>query len=206
MHGEVLPKIEIRWLYQGAEGQSKRMPTLRIRSRMEIIGVNPYVMVGGKEASQLRKNWRGPIPVCFWVNERSDMTWRVNLIPVGGGRFRLYLNGDVRRESNLHVGDVLDIEARFDEEYRGGPLHPMPVWFDEALSCNILAKRGWDRLIPSRQKEILRYFAQLKSPEAEQRNLKRALNVLAGGSGRFMARSWNENGGPKSSESKHRKG
>ncbi len=81
----------------------------------------------------------------------------------------------------------------------------MPTWFKGALSRNELAKREWDRLAPSRQKEILRYFAQLKSPEAKERNLQRALRVLAGGRGRFMARPWNENGGPKSSESKHRR-
>jgi Bacteriocin-protection, YdeI or OmpD-Associated len=173
--------------------------TLRIRSRMEITGVNPYVMVGAREASRLNRDWRGPMPVCFWVNGRSDKTWRINLMPVGDGRFRLYLDGDVRRESSLHVGDVLDIEARFDEEYTGGPLHPMPAWFDSALSRSKAAKRRWDRLSPSRQKEILRYFAQLKSPEARDRNLERAIHVLAGGRGRFMGRSWNEDGRQKPS-------
>jgi hypothetical protein len=174
------------------------MPTLRIRSRIDIIGVNPYVIVDVGEASQLRKDWRGPMPVRFWVNRRPDMTWRINLMPVGDGRFRLYLNGDIRRESKLKVGDVPVIEARFDEEYRGGPLHPMPAWFNEALSRDVEAKRGWDRLVPSRQKEILRYFARLKSPEAEQRNLQRALHVLAGGRGRFMGRSWNKNDNSRS--------
>jgi len=47
-------------------------------------------------------------------------------------------------------------------------------------------------LIPSRQKEILRYFAGLKSAEAQERNLQRAIHVLSGGKARFMARSWNE--------------
>jgi hypothetical protein len=160
---------------------------------MTIVGVNPHVMVDAKQASQLRRKWRGPMPVCFWVNGRSDRTWRVNLMPVGDGRFRLYLNGNIRKESNLSVGDVLDIEALFDGEYRSGPLHSMPAWFRKELSGNPQAKRGWDHLVPSRQKEILRYFAQLKSAEAKQRNVQKALHVLAGCKGRFMARSWNEN-------------
>jgi len=74
-------------------------------------------------------------------------------------------------------------------------MHSMPAWFGNELSRSQLARRGWDRLAPSRQKEILRYFAQLKSPEARQRNVRRALHILAGGQGRFMARSWNEKGG-----------
>jgi hypothetical protein len=38
---------------------------------------------------------------------------------------------------------------------------------------------------------ILRYFGRLKSPEAQQRNVRKALHVLAGGQARFMTRSWN---------------
>ena len=45
-------------------------------------------------------------------------------------------------------------------------------------------------LIPSRKKEILRYFSWLKSPEARERNVARAIHVLSGKKGRFMARSW----------------
>jgi hypothetical protein len=40
------------------------------------------------------------------------------------------------------------------------------------------------------QKEILRYLSALKSREAIERNLKRALHVLSGKPERFMARSW----------------
>jgi uncharacterized protein YdeI (YjbR/CyaY-like superfamily) len=67
----------------------------------------------------------------------------------------------------------------------------MPEWFKEALERDDRAKQGWDRLIPSRQKEILRYFARLKSPEAQERNCAQALHVLGGGKARFMARDWN---------------
>jgi len=49
-----------------------------------------------------------------------------------------------------------------------------------------------NQLIPSRQKEILRYFSWLKSIEAQERNLKRAMDVLAGEPKRFMARSWKD--------------
>jgi uncharacterized protein YdeI (YjbR/CyaY-like superfamily) len=70
-------------------------------------------------------------------------------------------------------------------------VHPMPLWFSEALERDDRARQGWEALIPSRKKEILRYFAQLKSPEAQARNCAQALHVLAGGKARFMARDWN---------------
>jgi uncharacterized protein YdeI (YjbR/CyaY-like superfamily) len=67
----------------------------------------------------------------------------------------------------------------------------MPPWFGNELRQNPAAQRGWDSLPPSRQKEILRYLVRLKSSQAQQRNIQRALHVLAGGKARFMARSWN---------------
>jgi uncharacterized protein YdeI (YjbR/CyaY-like superfamily) len=66
----------------------------------------------------------------------------------------------------------------------------MPVWFRVALSKNHVAKRAWEALIPSRQKEVLRYFSWLKSSEARARNVARAVHVLSGQGGRFMGRSW----------------
>jgi hypothetical protein len=86
--------------------------------------------------------------------------------------FYLYLHGEVRKASSTKVGDTVTLQVQFDHEYRGGPVHPMP---------------------PSRQKEILRYFSRLKSPEAKARNVQQVVHVLSGGKARFMARSWNEN-------------
>lgn len=170
------------------------MDTLHIRSRIEMTGVNPYALVCAKEAARLKKDWHKPIPVRFRIDDRPDYIWRINLMPVGDGGFRLYLSGGIRKASKLGIGDILSAELQFDDEYRGGPLHPMPAWFGDELHRNPLAMRGWDMLIPSRQKEILRYFARLKSSGAKQRNLQRALHVLAGGDGRFMGRLWNKDG------------
>jgi uncharacterized protein YdeI (YjbR/CyaY-like superfamily) len=55
---------------------------------------------------------------------------------------------------------------------------------------NPKAKKAWEALILSRQKEILHYFSWLKSEEARKRNAEKALFVLSGKEGRFMARSW----------------
>jgi uncharacterized protein YdeI (YjbR/CyaY-like superfamily) len=66
----------------------------------------------------------------------------------------------------------------------------MQEGFEAALKQNPKAKANWDALIPSRQKEVLRYFAALKSEEAQKRNLEKVLYVLSGNEGRFMARTW----------------
>jgi hypothetical protein len=165
--------------------------TLRLRSRIEINKINPYVLVRADQAARLKSRWRRPMPVRVQVNGKPDTPWRINLMPVGDGDFFLYLHGQVRKASGTGVGDVVSIALAFDDEYKGGPAHPMPTWFGNKLDRNPKARKGWANLTPSRRKEILRYFAGLKSPAAQERNVRRALHVLAGGSARFMARDWN---------------
>ncbi len=163
---------------------------LRFRGRIEINGINPYVLVSAARVTRLMPDWRRPLPVRMQVNGEPQVPWRINLMPVGDGSFYLYLHGDVRKASRTGVGDVVNIAIEFDGEYKGGPADPMPPWFKRELLRNAAALRGWRQLPPSRQKEIVRYLARLKSPEAQQRNTRRALHVLAGGKARFMARSW----------------
>lgn len=164
---------------------------LRFRARIEIRGINPYVLVSAEQAHRLKPDWRKPMPVRIQIDGKPDEPWRINMMPVGDGSFFLYLRGNVRKEAGSGVGDVVDVSLAFDEDYRGGPADPMPASFAEALHQNPSARSGWDALPPSRQKEILRYLAQLKSAEAKKRNIERAVHVLAGGKDRFMARSWN---------------
>jgi hypothetical protein len=168
------------------------MDALRFRSVIKINGVNPYVLVSAKRAARLRKSWRKPMPVLVRVNGKPEKAWRINLMPTGDGSFYLYLHGDVRKASRTKLGDTVNVELEFDDAYKNGPLHPMPSWFEEALNRNPAAHQAWEKLIPSRKKEMLRYLSQLKSPEAQERNLKPAIHVLAGGKSRFMGRAWNE--------------
>jgi hypothetical protein len=168
------------------------MSRQHFRSTIQINGINPYVPVNARRAARLRKGWRKPLPVRVRVNGHPANPWCINLMPVGGGSFYLYLHGDVRKASGAKVGDAVSVELEFDAAYRGGPAHPMPAWFRSALNRNRRARQNWSELIPSRQKEILRYFARLKSPEAKTRNLRRAIHVLSGRNARFMGRAWNE--------------
>lgn len=165
---------------------------MRFKGTIEIIGINPYVLVDKDRAQQLHAGWKKPMPVLVQINGQPNLPWRVNMMPVGDGSFYLYLYGDVRKVSDTKVGDTVQIDLSFDAEYRGGPAHPAPLWFKKALDENATAKVNWEALIPSRKKEVLRYFAELKSDEAKERNLEKAIHVLSGKPGRFMARSWKD--------------
>lgn len=123
------------------------MTSITFQSIIEINGINPYVLVSASHATQIKVDWRKPLPVRFRVNDslvnRSHETfWRVNLMPVGDGSFYLYLDGDVRKASETEVGDRVSVEVQFDDEYTSGPTHPMPSWFAEPLNQNPRESRG----------------------------------------------------------------
>ena len=165
---------------------------LRFRAQIELNKINPYVLVRPAQAARLKPGWRKPLPVNVRVDGEPAAGWRINMMPVGDGSFFLYLHAQVRKASGAKVGDVVSLTVGFDETYRSGPVDPMPRAFSAELRGNAAARKGWKALPPSRQKEILRYLVRLKSPEAQQRNVRKALHVLAGGKARFMARSWSD--------------
>jgi hypothetical protein len=168
------------------------MGNLRFRAAIEMNGINPFVLVSATRAARIQKSWRKPMPVLVRVNGKPEKPWRINMMPVGDGSFYLYLHGHVRKASGTKAGDFVTVELEFDGDYKNGPMHRMPSWFRIALAKNSRARKTWEALIPSRKKELLRYFAELKSAEAQTRNLQRAIHVLAGGKARFMGRVWNE--------------
>ncbi len=166
------------------------MAAVRFTSTVLLQGINPYVRVSAARAGALQAQWRRPLPVLVRVNGKPQEAWRINMMPAGDGSFYLYLHESVRTASGTGVGDRVQIELVFDEDYRGGPAHPVPVWFEQALAGNACAASNWDALSPSRKKEVLRYFAGLKTLAARERNLEKAMWVLSGQAGRFMARDW----------------
>ncbi|HLX07323.1 MAG TPA: YdeI/OmpD-associated family protein [Thermoanaerobaculia bacterium] len=167
------------------------MATLRFMATIDIHGVNPFVPVSAARAAKIKRDWRQPMPVVVRINGKPEEPWHINMMPAGDGAFRLYLHGDVRKASATRVGDRVNVEVGFDAAYRSGP-QPLPPWFRAALAKDPIAEQNWQALPPSRQKEIVRYLAALKSAAARERNLARALQALAGKPGRFMARSWSE--------------
>lgn len=164
--------------------------TLRFTAIIKLNNINPYVEVSAARATTLKADWRRPLAVLVRINGKPETAWRINMMPMGTGDFYLYLHGVVRKASGTQVGDRVEVELTFDDDYRGGPTQPMPPWFRIPLYKNPAAKQAWLALTPSRKKEMIRYLTRLKSPAARECNLVKALQVLSGHAGRFMARAW----------------
>ncbi len=168
------------------------MGTIHFSAIIKLRVVNPYILVSKTRAQALKKGWRRPMPVLVQLNGKPTPPWKINMMPLGDGSFYLYLHNDIRKPTGTAVGDKVEVTLSFDETYKGGPLTEMPKYITDALQANSAAHANWDALSPSRKKEVIRYFADLKSPEAIENNIKRLIRVLEGASERFLAREWRD--------------
>jgi hypothetical protein len=163
--------------------------SVSLTQRIKIRGINPYLLVSAKQAAALQRGWRKPMPVLVTLNGQPRKPARVNLMPVGDGTFYLYLNGPLREASATAVGDRVVARLSFDTAYRGGPSHSMPLALARALRAQPKTNAAWKALTPSRQKEILRYLAALRSEAARQRNVEKVLAMLSTPKGIFLGRA-----------------
>jgi uncharacterized protein YdeI (YjbR/CyaY-like superfamily) len=83
----------------------------------------------------------------------------------------------MRKAAGKDVGDTIGIQIDFDPKLRTTPMHPK---LKKAFKENPTAKKVFEKLSPSRQKEILRYINFLKAEESVDKNVQRAISHLAG--------------------------
>ncbi len=167
------------------------VPEMKFTGKIQLRGINPYILVSAARASRIKADWKRAMPVLIRINGQPDLAWHINMMPVGNGSFYLYLDASIRGASGTAVGDTVEVGIDFDDSYQRGPQHDMLPGFATQLAEQPAARAKWDSLTPSLQKEVLRYLAGLKSDEARERNIQRAMRVLGGAKERFMARDWN---------------
>jgi hypothetical protein len=101
--------------------------------------------------------------------------FQTNLVPIGESRYRLFINGEMRKQAGVDVGSEISIELELDPQ---PPIAGMPEVFKLALEQNPEAQSEYERLTPSRKKDILRYMNSLKHPETLQRIIERVIMDL----------------------------
>ena len=143
-------------------------------SKIYIVGINPYVLLPAsvlKYLFQKAGTDKGAIPVCGKVNGKSFIQ---NLVKYRG-KWRLYLNTPMRKAAGIDVGDMANVQIDFDPGERTIPIHPK---LQKVLKQNAAAKAIFDKLVPSRRKEILRYINALKTEESVDKNIKKVIAQL----------------------------
>jgi hypothetical protein len=150
---------------------------------IEIIGINPYVQVPEIILEELFKQCgknKGTIPIKGTVN---GLPYTQTLVKFKG-LWRFYINTSMLKNSPSRVGETVEITFAFDLDERTIVPHPC---FVKALEENPDAKAVFHSLSPSRQHEIVRYIASLKTEESILRNISRSIDFL-NGDGRFVGR------------------
>ena len=98
---------------------------------------------------------RGHVPV-VGTADGADLV--ATLVPVGGGRHRLFLNGAVRDAIGKSAGDPVEIRIGLDRSDRT-PETPADL---QAALAEGSAATAWEALAPSRRKECLVWLADAK--------------------------------------------
>jgi hypothetical protein len=146
-----------------------------LSAKIKIIGVNPYILLPStllKDIFQKAGKDKGAIPIKIKIGKHDFIQ---NLVKYCG-KWRLYLNTPMRKTAGKDVGDKIDLQIDFDPKPRTTPMHPK---LKKAFNENPNAKKAFEKLSSSRQKEILRYINFLKSEESVDKNIQRAIAHLA---------------------------
>lgn len=149
---------------------------MKFKAALKMIGINPYVTVPEKILKQIFKaagKEKGHIPICGLINKKP---YRQTLVKYSGD-WRLYVNTHMLKDSPKRIGETIEISVEHDAADRTIGPHPA---FVKALAKNKQAKKVFDALPPSRQKEIVRYIVNLKTEESRLRNIDKAIAFLMG--------------------------
>ncbi len=155
----------------------------KFRAKLEIIVGNPFVFLPAntlKNVFQQAKKNKGAIPVRGKINGN---VYQQTLMKYSG-EWRLYINMKMLKNSPKRIGEIIEVEIEFDPSDRTIKLHPR---FIKALAENKEAQGVFEKLSPSKQKEIVRYISNLKTEKSVNRNVIRAINFLLGKE-RFVGR------------------
>lgn len=157
--------------------------TWAFSATIDIIGINPFVHLPPDILAAICKvadKDKGPIPIKGAINGEA---YRQTLVKYSGA-WRLYINTVMLKNSPKRIGETIQVTIAFDPDERVTPIHPKLA---QALAANKAAKATFDKLPASRQHEIVRYIAHLKTEASVDRNVAKAIDFL-NGKARFVGR------------------
>ena len=109
---------------------------------------------------------RGHVPV---VGTADDVELIATLVPVGGGRHRLFLNNAIRQAIGKGAGDPVEVRVRLDPSDR---TPETPTDLQEVLAEEG-ATSAWQALTPSRRKELLVWLTDAKRDQTRANRVGR---------------------------------
>jgi len=141
-----------------------------------MLGINLQVVIPEKSLRALYRQMgkeKGHIPVEGTLQGKPI---KANIVKYQGAH-RLYINEAMQRHAGIKPGDKVTITLCYDSVPR---LEPVPTLFAQAMKKEKRAQEAFEKLAPSRKKEILRYLNNLKTEETLKRNTTIVVHYLSG--------------------------
>ncbi|WP_419870639.1 YdeI/OmpD-associated family protein [Chryseobacterium sp. CT-SW4] len=145
-------------------------------AQLEVIGINPFVFIPDETLNMIFEvsgRNKSPIPVKGTVN---GLDYTQNLVKYKGA-WRLYINLTMLKNSPKRIGEIIKISIQYDSSDRSIPFHPQ---LETAIKGDRRAFENFEKLTPSRKKELIRYIHQLKTEESIQKNVNKIIAYLRG--------------------------
>lgn len=143
---------------------------------LEIIGINPFVFIPEEVLERIFEDSgrnKSPIPVKGTINGKE---FKQNLMKYLG-EWRLYINFTMLKNSPKRIGETIEVVLEYDDSDRSIPIHPQ---LEQAIKSSDLATSNFEKLIPSRRHELIRYINNLKTEASIQRNIEKIIRHLHG--------------------------
>ncbi|AZA98921.1 DUF1905 domain-containing protein [Chryseobacterium joostei] len=143
---------------------------------LEIIGINPFVFIPEEVLERIFEDSgrsKSPIPVKGTINGKE---FKQNLMKYLG-EWRLYINLTMLKNSPKRIGETIEVVLEHDDSDRSISIHPQ---LEEAIKSSVLATSNFEKLIPSRRHELIRYINNLKTEASIQRNIEKIIRHLHG--------------------------
>lgn len=143
---------------------------------LEIIGINPFVFIPEEVLERIFEDSgrsKSPIPVKGTINGKE---FKQNLMKYLG-EWRLYINLTMLKNSPKRIGETIEVVLEHDDSDRSVTIHPQ---LEEAIKSSVLATSNFEKLIPSRRHELIRYINNLKTEASIQRNIEKIIRHLHG--------------------------
>ena len=149
----------------------------QFKAAIQKTGVNFFVEVPARVSSSMRSfTHSGRIRVAGQLNQTP---MQGTLIPVAGGRHRLFVNGGTRSAAKVGLGDVVSIELR--------PTKPNEVVAPEDLTAGLHRVPGaldaFNAQPVSRRRELIRYVDGARTPQSRERRIAKTADHILGKEG-----------------------
>ena len=108
--------------------------------------------------------------------EINGFPFRSSIFPLGGGKFYMVVNREMREGAKVKAGDTAEFLLEKDEDPRAIATPPDLL---KALSGRRSANAAWDKLSYSHRKEHISAIEAAKKPETRARRIANALEMIA---------------------------